>query len=317
MNDNNTLAQHDISFSDLFKLYWRTRIFIVLFSLLSSIFAVIFSLSLPNIYQSSALLSPVDSSNNGVSSLVSQYGGLASLAGVNLGSLGSSDGDRTLEALAVLESRRFLTNFIKKRNIEKELLASDYWDSDNLQLYYNNDVYDEEKQIWISDKKGFPTDRDLYLAFHELLSIKRMKDLEGGFVTVGFEHKSPIFAEKVTSQLIEDLNNEFKEKDIEQASLSINYLTEQLEQTSLIEVRKVMFNLIEQETKKIMIAKATNEYIFRYLDPPIAPERKLKPNRPFIVILSGVIGGLLSIIVVTFLFAFESSFLRLIERKED
>ena len=314
MNDNKILSEQDISFSDLFKLYWRTKFFIIAFSFFCSILAIVISLSLPNIYRASALLSPVDSSQSGVSSLVSQYGGLASLAGVNLGSLGSSDGDRTLEALAVLESRRFLVNFIKERNIEKELLAADYWDSDNLQLYYNNDIYDEESQSWISDKKGFPTDRDLYSAFHELLSIKRMKDIEGGFVTVGFEHKSPLFAAKVTSQLIEDLNNEFKEKDVEQASLSINYISEQLDQTSLTEVRKVMFNLIEPETKKIMIAKATNEYLFRYIDPPVAPERKLKPNRPFIVILSGVIGGLLAMIVVTFLFAFNSRLLRLVEQ---
>ena len=141
-----------------------------------------------------------------------------------------------------------------------------------------------------------------------------MKDMDGGFVTVGFEHKSPLFAERIMSQLIEDLNNEFKEKDIEQASLSINYITEQLDQTSLTEVRKVMFNLIEQETKKIMIAKATNEYIFRFIDPPVVPERKLKPNRPFIVILSGVLGGLVAMIFVTFLFAFNSSLLRLIEK---
>ena len=48
------------------------------FTTFASIFAVIFSLSLPNVYESKALLAPVDSSSS-ISGALGSYRGLAGL----------------------------------------------------------------------------------------------------------------------------------------------------------------------------------------------------------------------------------------------
>jgi uncharacterized protein involved in exopolysaccharide biosynthesis len=75
-----------------------------------------------------------------------------------------------------------------------------------------------------------------------------------------------------------------------------------------------MFSLIEQETKKIMIAQADKEYVFRVLDPAIAPERKSKPSRPFIVILSTTLGGIFSIFFLLILYSVNSPLLSKISK---
>ena len=73
--------------------------------------AVIYSLALPNIYQSKTILSPVGPSNaSGVSSVMKSVGGLASLAGVNMSS--NNEGNNAMKALEKLNTLSFFENSI-------------------------------------------------------------------------------------------------------------------------------------------------------------------------------------------------------------
>ena len=47
-----------------------------------------------------------------------------------------------------------------------------------------------------------------------------------------------------------------------------------------------------------MMAKVNEEYVLAVIEPPFIPEKKSKPNRSLIVVLSTVFGGMLSLLIV-------------------
>jgi len=60
----------------------------------------------------------------------------------------------------------------------------------------------------------------------------------------------------------------------------------------------VFFRLIEEQTKTVMLAKVSSEYLLKTLDPSIAPEKKAKPKRALIAVLGTLLGGFLGVVIV-------------------
>ena len=56
-------------------------------------------------------------------------------------------------------------------------------------------------------------------------------------------------------------------QDVAEAEQAITYLNKQIENTSLAELRNVFFRLIEEQTKTIMLANVSQEYLLKTLDP--------------------------------------------------
>jgi uncharacterized protein involved in exopolysaccharide biosynthesis len=52
----------------------------------------------------------------------------------------------------------------------------------------------------------------------------------------------------------------------------------------MIELQRVMYNLIETETKKLMLANGKPEYTFIVVDPAVAGELPIRPKRTQIFI---------------------------------
>ena len=95
-----------------FKLKWKIVLGILV---ISTSVALFIALNLANQYRSEVVLIANSSDSNpsgGLGALAGQFGGLASLAGVNLG----GGADKTGYALEVLTSRRFLFEFIQKHD---------------------------------------------------------------------------------------------------------------------------------------------------------------------------------------------------------
>ena len=87
---------------------------ITISTLLSTIVAVSVAFLMTPIYRAEVLLAPIsDDEQNSMSAVVNQIGGLASLAGINLG----PSGNNTDQALATLTSRNFIGNFISENKL--------------------------------------------------------------------------------------------------------------------------------------------------------------------------------------------------------
>ena len=51
--------------------------------------------------------------------------------------------------------------------------------------------------------------------------------------------------------------------------------------TGLSEIKQVLAQLLQEETKKLTLIEANQFYVFDYIDPPAVMEQKSEPNRVF------------------------------------
>ncbi|WP_306462760.1 GNVR domain-containing protein, partial [Klebsiella pneumoniae] len=72
-------------------------------------------------------------------------------------------------------------------------------------------------------------------------------------------------------------------------------------------IRTVLYKLIEEQAKTIMFAEVRDEYVFKTIDPALAPEEKAKPKRALICVLGTLLGGMLGVAIVLVRFAFRKA----------
>ncbi|MEL4429149.1 Wzz/FepE/Etk N-terminal domain-containing protein [Shewanella mangrovisoli] len=289
----------EIDLRELFAVIWQGKWLIIAITAVFAIASVAFAILQPNIYKSEALLAPAsEEQGGGLSALASQFGGLASLAGVNLGAKGGTD--KTQLAIEVLKSRQFTSEFIQKHNILADLMAVKEWDRENDKLIYDEDDYIEVTNTWVRDVKPpfkpVPSMQEAYKEFSKIIVVN--KDKESGMVTISIEHLSPTVAQQWVTWLIQDINKVMKERDVAEAHRSTEFLNKQIALTNVADIKTVLYKLIEEQAKTIMFAEVRDEYVFKTIDPALAPEEKAKPKRALICVLGTMLGGMLGLMLV-------------------
>lgn len=300
MNDKMINAHSDeIDLRELFFVLWRGKWMIMLACFFAGIVSVFYALSLPNMYKSEALLAPSEDNQQGnLGALAGQFGGLASLAGINL-SGGSTD--KTTIALELLKSRTFISGFIQNNDLKPTVMAVNNWDSVNNNLIYNTEIYDPDTGKWLrkveQPRKPEPSLLEVHEVFvNELLAVSQ--DKETGLVRIGIEHFSPEVAKNLTDKLIAELNSTMRANDIADAEKSIVYLNSALEETAVAEMKKVFYQLIEQQQQTKMLASVRDEYALKTIDPAVVAEKKSGPRRAIICIVGVLFGLFFSCFVV-------------------
>lgn len=292
------LADDEIDLRELVATLWRGKWIIVAFTFVFAAGSVIYALSLPNIYKAEAVLAPSEeNSGGGLAAMAGQLGGLASLAGVNLG---GGDANKTTIALEILQSRAFLTEFVEKHDILPEIMAVKAWNPKQ-GIVFDEEVYDVENDNWLrlNDSGSEPQPSSWEFVSHIKTNLLQVStDAESGFTKLSIQHQSPEFAKQLVDMLVRDINNKMRERDISEAKRSLDYLNKELKQTSLSNMQQVFFELIEKQTQTMMLANVRPEYIFQTIDPAIVPEQKDRPRRSLIVIVVTMLGGLLGLLVV-------------------
>lgn len=276
---------------EIILVLWDSRILIFAVTFLFAILSVGLALSLKNMYRSEVLLAPVDEAKGGAARLMGQFGGLASLAGVNFG----GGGDKANLAIEILKSRDFILKFMRNHELLPIILFSKGWDSKDNRLVLDQDAYAEAQKRWSEGGLAF-SEQEALERFYDLLKVVKSEDT--GFVSVSFEFYSPYFAEEVVRRLVEDINENVRRRDVVEAEQNIKYLNQQLEQTSISEMRSIFYELIEEQTKTVMFASVRHEYAFKVIDPPLVMEKKSRPKRSLICLLITAFGAMMSAVFV-------------------
>jgi LPS O-antigen subunit length determinant protein (WzzB/FepE family) len=117
-------------------------------------------------------------------------------------------------------------------------------------------------------------------------------------ITVSVKSQSPIAAKNWAEWLVRDINEHMRSQDIEEAEASIGYLEGKLNETNIAGMQQVFYQLIESETRTVMLANAQKEYVFKTVDPAVVPQEKSEPKRALIAVVATMLGGMLSIFIV-------------------
>ena len=124
------------------------------------------------------------------------------------------------------------------------------------------------------------------------------EDEEFGFITLSIKHQSPFIAKQWAELVVSEVNSFYRQKDKLESEKAVSYLNQQISMTGLSEIKQVLAQLLQEETKKLTLIEANQYYVFDYIDPPAVMEKKSEPKRALICILSALLGGMLSVLLV-------------------
>ena len=126
-------------------------------------------------------------------------------------------------------------------------------------------------------------------------------DRQTGLVTLAVEWGDSVLVADWANKLIEKLNLYIKDQQMGDAQKNMEFLNRQLKSTNIAENRTILYDLIETNTKTIMLANVTDEFAFKVIDPAVVPETRIRPKRKRMVVIGGIsgllIGGFLAFLI--------------------
>ena len=293
MTDSSTIDD-EIELKELFLVLWEGKYLIGLVTSIAAMLSVVSALMLPNIYSSVSVLVPKDS-DSGTGQIARSYGGIAALAGVALPSGGSGDAQLAKQAIS---SVTFVENYLMDE-ILVELMAVEKWDPSKDRLEIDPDLYDVKKNLWVR-AVSFPFSPRPHV--DEAMMVYRnhvqvSEDKETGALTLTVKHLSPSVAQKWNRLIIKGVNDFLRTRKISDADAAIAYLTEQRATSQLVKMDDIFSGLIEEQTKKKMLASVHENYLFDVIQSPTRPIFKSEPRRALICVLGTLLGGMLALVL--------------------
>jgi uncharacterized protein involved in exopolysaccharide biosynthesis len=237
----------------------------VLVTGLCGLAAVAVALKATPIFRAEVIITPASEDGmGGAASLVNQFGGLASMVGVNLRGQGTGQ-----DSTAVLESRRLVEEFIKRYIPLQQLFPH----------------AKEPPTLWLAVKR-----------FREnVVTIEEAR--KNNIVTVSIDWTDPATAARWANEFVALANELVRARAIGESSRNIRYINEQLVRTDVLELRRAMYGIIETETKRLMLANGRVEYAFTVVDPAVPPEIRSSPKRTLMVVVGTGLGFFIGVIM--------------------
>ena len=269
------IQRSDLTLSDAGKAVWAGRKVIIIVTAATSILALGAAFVMRPGYRAEAVVIAVSSTGDTkslLSGLGGQLGSLAATAGISL-----PKGADSSESMGVINSWNLVSQYISRENLLPVIYAK-RWDA--------------TRKAWIPSFFGkIPT-----VWFGTKYFIKNIRtitdDKKTGLVTVSVDWRDPELAARWADDLVTLANDDLRNRAIEESERNLAYLDEQLAKTNVVEVRTSIYQLMEGEIKKVMMARGNREFAFRVVDPAVAPQEKVSP-RPVLMTAVGALVGLL------------------------
>ena len=114
---------------------------------------------------------------------------------------------------------------------------------------------------------------------------------------MSIEYISPDLAATWLQLIVKNINNRMRKLDKDLATESIKFLEEATPTTNLQQIRETVALLLEDQIQTLMLTEARQDYVFKYIESPIVPERKSGPARALICILGTIFGGVIGVVI--------------------
>jgi uncharacterized protein involved in exopolysaccharide biosynthesis len=268
---------NDLSLMELLRFLGRHKLILVICVVVITAGAIALAFTLKPRYRSEVVVFPAESSS-GLGSELGQLGGLASLAGINIGGAG---GRKSEEALEYLRSRTFTAGFIQRHAL-MPLLFANKWDS--------------ARNQWRDADKA-PTIAEGIARFSK--KVRQIEeDKRTGIVKVSIIWSDRVAAADWANWLIAEADKALRARAIAEQNRSIEYLKAEAAQTSTVEIANAISKLMETELKNAMVARTRDAYAFKVLDPAVVadPKDRDSPNKPLIVVMGAGLGFVIGVI---------------------
>ncbi|SVB42927.1 uncharacterized protein METZ01_LOCUS195781, partial [marine metagenome] len=212
---------------------WEGRKLIILVTSVITVCTMLIALSLTNYYISQATMSIMTTEERPGFSGV---GGLASFAGINI----STENTKGAMIVNTIYSRAFLKKILSYDDVLPSIMAAESYDSESKKLVFDSDIYDATNKKWLRPK---PSHIEAYSSYRDIVTID-FHDVRNT-IFLDAEHISPIFAQELLALIIQEADNTIRQKDLTRSSEAITYLTAELENTLLTEIKMSINYLLQ------------------------------------------------------------------------
>ena len=275
--DRNHLPAGEVSLREVFLTFWRGKWLIVSIGLGLAFAGGFASLIVPKSYVASSVVVSVSTSSGGgamggLGALASQFGGLASLAGVAV------PGDsKKYESIAVLQSELITEKYIQDHNL--------------LPIIFHKRWNTELGEWKDANTKKIPTLWDANAYFKSRVRTVST-DSKTGITTMSITWTDPKIAAEWANGLVKLTNEYLRAKAIRESDANMAYLNQQILKTDVVTMKQGIYTMLQGELNKATMAEGTEEFAVRTIDPAVAPNKPASP-KPVVWTLFGLFVGLL------------------------
>jgi uncharacterized protein involved in exopolysaccharide biosynthesis len=258
--------QDTLDLSIVAQAIWRGKWIIAAVAMSFALIAAAFALTATEWYRAEVSLIPAEQrSTQQLPASLSGLGGLVGgLTGISIGGGGSA------EPLAVLTSRAFLTRFIEENDLLEEIATV--------------------AQLGPLDEVDMRDAVDFLLG----AALEYTEDRQTRIIVVSVEWIDPDTAAEWANLLVQQVNEQMRQRALGQAESSVNFLKLELERANLLTMQQSVGRLLESELQKAMLARVNSEFAFRIIDPAQPPNHRSRPRRTQIVVFAFVAGAFLT-----------------------
>jgi len=240
------------------KAWWK----IVLLSLAVGIAVLLVMFRLPNVYEATAVITPAVEERRQNPAL----GALASF-GVDIGS------PSRVEDLETLFRSNDLTVRIFRKYSLWPILLEDRYDPATGKMR-NSWTY---RFFGIGNASKPPGDWDAIRAVKARVKVSLNR--RAGTLSMSFESPSAEGSAAILKYYLEEGKSRLQEEAFERAEKNKKFIQEQIGKTVDALTRDRLYTLYGQEVEREMLARNREQFGFRVIDSPRAPDRKTKPQR--------------------------------------
>jgi uncharacterized protein involved in exopolysaccharide biosynthesis len=256
---------------EIWSIVWRHKWVVIVTTVVCVGLASIDALTADPWYRAEVLLKLAESkqSQGLLGQLGGGVGGLASLAGLDVGS------NKSAEPIAVLKSRELAGAFIEEQNLLPVFFANK-WDASG-KHWKSSDI---EKQPDIRDG----------IRYFQKTVLKVQEDRKTGLITVTVDWTDAKIAATWANLLVERVNDRMRQRALTEGEGSMRYLKQELAATNVVPLQQSIGRVIETQLQQLILAKSNDEYAFRIVDHAQVPKWRDHPHRLVIVAVAFFIG---------------------------
>jgi uncharacterized protein involved in exopolysaccharide biosynthesis len=144
-----------------------------------------------------------------------------------------------------------------------------------------------------------PTSGEAFRRFDK--KVRSMyQDRKTGAISISIELTDRQLSARWANALVAQLNEQLRERAVEDSRRSIGFLQSELARTQLVEVRQAISRLLESQFQTIMFANVRDQYALRIVDPAVVPDSmdRVRPQRGLFVVVAAFLGAVSAFLAV-------------------
>jgi len=276
IDTQNKIVEDEIDLSNILRVLWKRKFLMIFIIFIISLCGLIYIYFQDNIYMSKAVLRPVQNGTSQQnSSMMSNLGSLASLAGLSIGGGGGITPYNTMNA--IMQDTDFIYDFVKKNNFEQKVVEN----------------YESKK-----DKKKYKENPKYYIYESVKNDLVFKENAKTGLITIAYNNKDREFAKQFIDKILFTVSNEYKTLDMLNMDIRIDNYKKEISQTDDITLKNKLAEIVTGLIQNKVVSNAQEFYGFEIVTPSFIPDDidYVKPNKPILFGVFFVFGSIIAIL---------------------